>query len=168
MSPPRILAIRGGAIGDFVLTLPALKLLREGFPECKLELLGYPHILALAHGRFYADTIRSIEGAAMAGFFARHGILDPDLSAYFASFQQVISWLYDPDGIFRENLTRAGVRHLLSINPVVDDQNHAAVQLAAPLQKLALFLDDPAAWLYPSVEDFAVAEELLASIPGGV
>ncbi len=160
---PRILAIRGGAIGDFVLTLPALKLLREGFPDCELELLGYPHILALAHGRYYAHAIRSIEGAAMARFFARDGTLDPELSAYFASFRLVISWLYDPDEIFRNNLIRAGVRHFVSINPIVNDQDHAAKQLAAPLEKLALFLDESAACLYPSPEDLAEAESLLAS-----
>jgi len=44
----RILVIRGGAIGDFVLTLPAIKLLREAFPESRLEILGYKHIVALA------------------------------------------------------------------------------------------------------------------------
>jgi len=49
---PRILVIRGGAIGDFVLTLPAIRLLRENFPHAHLEILGYKHIVALAEGRF--------------------------------------------------------------------------------------------------------------------
>ncbi len=42
----RILVIRGGAIGDFVLTLPAIKLLRDNFPHARLEILGYKHIVA--------------------------------------------------------------------------------------------------------------------------
>ena len=33
---PRILVIRGGAIGDFVLTLPVLAALRERFPKAEL------------------------------------------------------------------------------------------------------------------------------------
>ena len=44
----RILVIRGGAIGDFVLTLPATKLLRDRFAGARLEILGYPQIIALA------------------------------------------------------------------------------------------------------------------------
>jgi len=68
---PRLLVIRGGAIGDFILTLPAIKLLREAFPAAQLEILGYQHIVALAERRWYADATRSIEYSAMAGFFVR-------------------------------------------------------------------------------------------------
>ena len=57
----RILVIRGGAIGDFVLTLPAIKLLRDRFPDAHIEILGRKHIIALAEKRFYADATRSIE-----------------------------------------------------------------------------------------------------------
>jgi heptosyltransferase-3 len=45
---PRILVIRGGAIGDFILTLPVLAALRERFPGVEIEVLGYPHIASLA------------------------------------------------------------------------------------------------------------------------
>src|SRR5436309_4990067 len=44
----KILIIRGGAIGDFILTLPALAALRRQFPDAHLEVLGYPHIAQLA------------------------------------------------------------------------------------------------------------------------
>jgi len=37
----RLLVIRGGAIGDFILTLPALKALRDAYPNTHLEILGY-------------------------------------------------------------------------------------------------------------------------------
>ena len=67
----RILVIRGGAIGDFILTLPAIKLLRDRFPRAHIEILGYKHIIALAENRFYADAIRSIESGSLAAFFAK-------------------------------------------------------------------------------------------------
>src|SRR5213075_2536106 len=44
----RILVIRGGAIGDFILTLPALKALRDAYPRSHIEILGYKHIAVLA------------------------------------------------------------------------------------------------------------------------
>jgi heptosyltransferase-2 len=92
----RILVIRGGAIGDFVLTLPAVQLLRDAFPNARLEILGYRHIAALAEKRFYAEATRSIEYSALAGFFAKGGQLDAELARYFESFDLVVSYLFDP------------------------------------------------------------------------
>ena len=46
--PGRILVIRGGALGDFILTLPAIRLLRDNFRDCALHILGYRHIAILA------------------------------------------------------------------------------------------------------------------------
>lgn len=158
---PRILVIRGGAIGDFILTLPAIRLLRENFPNTHLEILGYEHIVALAHRRFYADAIRSIEYGPMAGFFVPDSVLAPDLAEYFASFQQVVSYLFDPDGFFAANLRRAGVKNLLPAYVKIDDSQHAARQLAQPLERLALFLEDHAAAVHPAEEDRAFARAFL-------
>ena len=137
---PKILVIRGGAIGDFLLTLPALGLLREAFPHARLEVLGYEHIVSLAVSGGYADAARSIEYAPMARFFNPKAELDPELSAYFAGFQQIISYLYDPDGFFSGNLRRAGVKHLIEVSHKVDPEgDHASRQLARPLERLALY-----------------------------
>ena len=65
-----MLVIRGGAIGDFVLTLPALRLIRESLPTAHVEVLGYRPMIDLALMAGYADAVRSIEYSAMAGFFA--------------------------------------------------------------------------------------------------
>src|SRR5687768_61714 len=164
----RILVIRGGAIGDFILTLPSIKLVREAFPDAHLEIIGYRHIVALAEGRFYANATRSIEYGPLAGFFARRGTLSAEMTEYFASFQQVISYLFDPDRIFETNLRRAGVKNYLPAFTRVDDSQHAAQQLALPLQRLALFLEDPAATIYLSPEDHAAAENLLRNATGPV
>lgn len=158
---PRILVIRGGAIGDFILTLPALRLLRENFPATELEILGYQHIISVAHGRFYARNTRSIEYGRLSRFFIPSAELDPGLCEYFEGFQQVISYLYDPDGLFESGLRRAGVKNLLQGPGKLDTSAHAAVQLARPLEKLALFLENPAAEVFPSAEDLAFAEEFL-------
>ena len=62
----RILVIRGGAIGDFILTLPALKAFRDARPQAHMEILGYKHIAVIAENRFYAQAVRSIEYGALA------------------------------------------------------------------------------------------------------
>lgn len=160
----RILVIRGGAIGDFVLTLPAIKLLRDNFPQVHLEILGYRHIVSLAENRFYADAVRSIEYGALAGFFARGGTLTPELIAYFRGFDLVVSYLFDPDQIFEQNLRRCGLENFLACSPKFGPHEHAAKQLARPLQELALLLDDPAARLFPSAEDRKFADAFLPGV----
>ena len=167
-SQSKILVIRGGAIGDFLLTLPAIRLLREAFPQVRLDILGYEHIVTLAVGGGLADATRSIEYSAMAGFFNPKADLDAGLSEYFAGFQQVISYLYDPDGFFAGNLRRAGVRQLLEASPKIDlAGDHATRQLARPLERLALFLDDPCVTLGVPPEEGQFAREFLAArFPG--
>lgn len=160
----RILVVRGGALGDFILTLPAIRLLRDNFPDAHLEILGYRHILSVTEGRYYADATRSIEYAALAGFFVPNADLAPDLVEYFGAFHQVISYLYDPDGFFEANIKRCGVRYFLSASPKITGSEHAAQQLAKPLQSLALYLESAAAEVFPNEKDKLFATKFLAPL----
>lgn len=157
----RILVIRGGAIGDFVLTLPAIKLLREGFPQAHVEILGHPHIVALADRRFYADAIHSIESGSLAAFFAKNTVLPEELTDYFGSFDLIVSYLFDPEAVFRNNLQRCGIKMFIAGPPKPGDGDHAALQLARPLEQIGLHLRDPAAVIYPAAEDREFARNFL-------
>src|SRR3954469_7383678 len=161
----RILVIRGGAIGDFVLTLPAIKLLRDNFPRAHLEILGYPHIAALAENRFYAEAVRSIEAGQLARFFARGSELPAELVDYFSSFELIVSYLFDPDEIFEENVRRCGAEDFLACSPKLSGRKHAARELARPLERLGLFLTHAAAQLYPSAADRELARDFLSARP---
>jgi heptosyltransferase III len=160
----RILVIRGGAIGDFILTLPTLKALREGYPDAHIEILGYKHIAVLAENRIYAQAIRSIEYGALSSFFAKNSELPDELANHFASFDLIISYLYDPDGVFENNLRRCGVENLIHGPAKVDERDHAARQLARPLKELGLRASDFAPKIYPSAEDRRFAEDFLHGV----
>jgi heptosyltransferase-2 len=162
----RILVIRGGAIGDFILTLPALKAIRDARPQAHIEILGYKHIAVLAENRFYAQAVCSIEYGRLARFFARNSELPAELADYFASFDLVISYLYDPDRIFEDNLRRCGVQNLIC-GParIVKNGGHAARQLARPIEELGINVVDLAERIFPSVEDREFAREFLTSVP---
>ena len=97
---PRILVIRGGAIGDFILTLPVLAALRERFPGVEIEVLGYPRIASLALSGGLAKAVHAIESPGLAMFFARGGSFDLKWREFFGQFAIVISYLFDPDKIF--------------------------------------------------------------------
>ena len=141
----KILVIRGGAIGDFILTLPAIAALRQQFPQSHLQVLGYAHIAQLAAAGGLVDAVRSIESRALAGFFARRGTLDKELQAYFAQFAVIISYLYDPDEIFRENIARCAKGQFIQ-GPHRPDEHatvHATRAFLKPLERLAIFDADP-------------------------
>src|SRR5436853_4685086 len=160
----RILVIRGGAIGDFILTLPALKALREAYPDARIEILGYKHIAVVAENRFYAQAVRSIEYGPLASFFAKDSELPAELVSYFASFDLIISYLFDPDGIFEKNLRRSGARKILKGPAKIDNSKHAARQLTRPVEELSPGVEDFSAKLYPSSEDRHFAEKLLSNL----
>jgi heptosyltransferase-3 len=162
----RILIIRGGAIGDFLLTLPALKALRDARSQSHMEILGYKHIAVLAEDRFYAQAVRSIEYGPLARFFARDSELPAELADYFASFDLIVSYLYDPDLIFETNLRRCGVQNLVC-GParIVENAGHAARQLARPVEQLGIKVVDLTERIFPSIEDREFAREFLASVP---
>ncbi len=142
---PRILVIRGGAIGDFILTLPAIAALRKQFPQAHLEVLGYPHIAQLAVAGGLADRVQPIEARGLAGFFARDGTLEPSLMDYFSEFDLVVSYLYDPDGIFKSNLRRCLFGQFIAgpHRPNEAEPIHATQVYLKPLERLAIFDADP-------------------------
>jgi ADP-heptose:LPS heptosyltransferase len=141
----KILVIRGGAIGDFILTLPAIAALRRQFPYAHLEVLGYPHIVQLARAGGLVDRVQSIEAGALAGFFARGGTLSEDLADYFSEFDLIISYLFDPDEIFKTNVARCSLAQFIvgPHRPNEQEKTHAAKVYLEPLQRLAIFDADP-------------------------
>jgi heptosyltransferase-2 len=141
MAKARILVIRGGAIGDFILTLPALTALRRQFPGTQIEVLGYPKTVALALQAGLADRVQHIEARPLAGFFARHGELSSDWRNYFSDFNIIISYLYDPDEIFRLNVARCSSAQFIQgpHRPVEAEKIHATKVFLKPLERLAIY-----------------------------
>ena len=162
----RILVIRGGAIGDFILTLPALKALRDARPGAYIEILGYKHIAVVAENRFYAQTVRSVEYGPLARFFADKSELPAELADYFARFDLIISYLYDPERVFEKNLRNCGVKNLIrGPAKILENAGHAARQLARPIEELGIAVLDLSERILPSIGDRAFARDFIGTLP---
>ncbi len=161
----KILVIRGGAIGDFILTLPVLAALRESFPGAHIEVLGYPKVAQLASFGGFADEVRPIESQAMAGFFAAGGTLAQTLQDYFSSFQIIISYLYDTDQVFQTNVRRCSSAQFIQgpYRPDENDSIHATEVFLKPLERLAVFGANPIPSL--SISDISL-QNCIALHPG--
>jgi len=163
------LVIRGGAIGDFILTLPVLAALRAQFPGVPLEVLGYAHIAQLALAGELADNVRSIESRSMASFFARDGSLSEEMCDYFDQFALIVSFLYDPDEIFRENVARCTRAQFIQGAHRPDDSAgiHATDVFLKALERLAIFDADPTPRLFLNSENVAALQsDFVALHPG--
>lgn len=141
----KILVIRGGALGDFILTLPVLAALRLGFAGRRLEILGYPTMASLAVEAGLADKVSAIESARFTGLFASDGLVAPEVAAWFSEFELIISYLYDPQGIFRSQVGRCSSAQFI-VGPHRPDEMlgvHASELLLRPLQAIGVHNPDP-------------------------
>ena len=159
---PKVLVIRGGAIGDFIVTLPSMRLLKESIPGARLEVLGYSGICELAVAAGVADATWSLDHRSMATLFAPGAPVDAAVEERLKAYSLAVSFLYDPDGHFRGNLERLGVKTLIECpHRVVDGAGPAPSQLARPLERLAMFLEDPAPIIHSRSQDRALRSVIL-------
>lgn len=163
----QILVIRGGALGDFLVTLPTLRLLRERWPEARIELLGHPAIAEPAIGRHYLDAARSVNHGPLSAFFTPRAVLDPAWMDWFGGFDLVLSYFYDPDQLFEQNLRRCEPGRVLTHHPRVPEKfpAPAARHFAEILRPVNLELGaDLASDLFLSPADLDGARAFLAGL----
>ncbi len=145
-----MLVIHQGALGDFILALPVLKALRIAFPTAKPILMGYPRILQLVEGRFYADQVFSIDQKGMATFFVKEGTLDRTLSQFFNAFECMVIFGKDAEGPLMKNLRKISQGRILHINslPRWDGGIHLSDYLLRQLTPYGIPLSEPHPRLY--------------------
>lgn len=132
----RILVLRGGALGDFIVTLPALAALRERWPSARIELAGNATAAQLAVTRGLLDAAHSQHEARWARLFGADA-LPGDFAAWLAAFDLVLSYWPDPDGELSRRFPARPGQVFLSA-PAQPARTPAAAHFSAPLQSLGL------------------------------
>ena len=135
---PRILVLRGGAIGDFVVTLPVFQALKKKWPGADIEIWGYPHIAELAVEGGLAARVVSLDRAAMAKFYLPVPSWSEEQEAEVRGFDLILNYLHDPEGQIKSNLLLAGARKVLSGSPIIK-RGAASRFLMEPLMDLGLY-----------------------------
>lgn len=132
----RILVLRGGALGDFLVTLPALAWLRQHWPQARIELVGNATAAALGVHAGLIDAAASQHGREWAGLYSDAG-LPAELTARLAVYDLVINYWPDPDGILSRHFPIHPAQTFLSAAalPVLSP---AAAHFCEPLRSLGL------------------------------
>jgi ADP-heptose:LPS heptosyltransferase len=85
-----ILVLHPGALGDIILSLPAILLLRERFPAAKISFAGdTDKIWVAAHG--YADRLISLSSLPLHRLHSRGPLSEAD-AQFWNSFDRILSW----------------------------------------------------------------------------
>ena len=152
----QITVIRGGAIGDFTLTLPAIDALRAAFPHFPLYLIGQPPTLRLAH----PDRILDHDSRLLIPLHTPGSDLPPETAALFADVHLLLAYAADPDGTLTTHL-----RSLVSGPVLIHDPRppegtgeHITDHLLRPLRRHGIPIPDPSPHIHLRPEDSVYAE----------
>ena len=167
----RILIIHQGALGDFILSLPAIRSFRQTYPDSSIEIWGYPGILKLVEGRFYADTIASINQEGMPQLYSEHGTVPERLIEQFKRFDLIVLFGGEQHNTFVGNLHLHGVRAIYRIStfPKAGGNTHVIDHQLSQLSRLGLHTACSVPMLFPSGEDSRRAAEFFKDnkiVPG--
>jgi ADP-heptose:LPS heptosyltransferase len=137
----QIVVLRGGALGDIVLTLPVLRALRGFYPGCLITLVApYPQATLARH---HADRFLDLNSARLVGLFKPGTSIQNDVPELLRA-DLVLSYLSDPDKMIERKLVLADTTRFLQGPFRLDLERRPAVeQLAQPLAILGIASIDP-------------------------
>lgn len=129
---------RGGALGDFVLTLPAFAALRQVFPGTRLHLIGDPRFFPLAR----PDAALDHDSAGLIPLYSGTP-LATGLRPFFADCAFLLAYAVDPDGQLEHRLHRLVAGEVLVWDPRPAGDLHVTAHLLTPLRRRGLPIPDP-------------------------
>lgn len=157
VNPKQISIIRSGAIGDFVLTLPAVNALRAAHPRSCLRLIGNPSILRLAP----VSDLVDINSAEVAGLYNPVGPVPDRTRALFSDVHLLIAYAVDPDRRLQSRLAEIVRGRAIVYDPRPKDGVHIVEHLLTPLRRMGIPTSDPMPRIRPAVDELAHAGEIL-------
>ncbi|ACD83021.1 glycosyltransferase family 9 protein [Candidatus Methylacidiphilum infernorum] len=159
----RIVVIRGGGLGDFIHTLPALSILRNHCQSAKIDFLGTPRYGILGEKRYYFDKVYDIGSSLFTPLFSEERIFRPKLENIFSPVDLVLCYSPDNHGVLRNNLKFYGVRKILYCPPF-PGRGNVLEWLALPVVELGMIDSTehiPPPFIYLTPQDEKNASALL-------
>ena len=156
-TPNHITLIRSGAIGDFVLTLPAVSALCRAYPHARLRLIGNPTILRLAPVRNLLD----INSAHLAGLYNPEGPVPQRTRVLFSNVDLLLAYAVDPDRSLQSRTAKIVHGRAIVYDPRPTGTIHITEHLLAPLRRLCIHTADPIPRILLHPDELSLADNIL-------
>ena len=143
----RILVCHQGALGDLIVTLPAIKALRDALKPARLEMMGHPWTLALVSGHPYADAVMDINRADMAPLFQDHASLPAAIKGYLGQFD--VAFCFARSETLAHNLCRAGISQTFTLPSFPDKRMHMIDHHLLSLKALGIAASPTPLMIFP-------------------
>jgi len=132
----KILVVRGGALGDFILTLPVLRVLRKKFPQDQIDIIGHFPYLFLA--KDYLNNLYSLDNPQWSYLYSADCSLN-FLSKLLGQPDIIVSYLADISHQFNLNLKKISQKKFLHVPPLPSNlTRHISEHLSTSLRALGL------------------------------
>lgn len=164
MNQARFLILRGGAIGDLILTLPVLQALRARWPDAHIELVGYPRTNALVESVGLADKTHSLDGAGIVNLYIPDVDLPLKMARWLSEFSLAIHFLDQAD--VTTNLGEY-LPQVIARSPMPPPGVHACDHYLGALEELAIFESGLAPRILALAESFDPAPVAIHPGSGG-
>jgi heptosyltransferase-3 len=164
----RAVILQPGALGDCILMLPLVKIMKEALGLGGADIIGHTEYIGIFPERSCVDGVRSMDSAELHRLFvepSKFDLADRDpLINVFADYAWIVTFLGEPDSHFEQNLIfTANCSHsaeiiTLSMKPPEGDTQHIAEFY---IQQFARYSG------LTSEQAKAPAEEILVSVTEG-
>jgi ADP-heptose:LPS heptosyltransferase len=131
--------IRPGALGDALLTIPALALLRLGQPDAHVTFVARRDVLTLLAASGLVDATASYDSPAWAALFADELAAASEARQIVAG-SSVVAWIAGAEGAVARSLMRLDARRVVVRpgRPSLRAREHMALYLAHALHPLGV------------------------------
>ncbi len=120
-----ILILHPGGLGDILLSLPAIGLLRRQFPSAGITIAAnIDHLAPAAHG--YAERVLSLAVLPLHRLFAPEALTDEE-ALFWNHFDRIVSWTGSGNPEFVRNLKQIHPdAHIASWRPEPEESRHVS------------------------------------------
>ncbi len=140
----RVVLFRPGALGDALLTVPALALVRAARPAAHVTVVARGEVVPLLAATGLADAVFPYDLPAWSALFAADPAVADPLARRVLASAEVLAWLPDPQDDVASHLRALGAERVVVApaqplpDPLPGEPTHMALQLARALQPLGI------------------------------
>jgi ADP-heptose:LPS heptosyltransferase len=155
-----ILIVHQGAIGDFILSLPALEAIHRFYSQARFVFLGHPSILETIHSRPYFHGVLNCSDKRWAPFYNSQGKLETRAFDSLPPVDSIFAFCRPSSRNLAENLARIYDKPSYRIDPFPEPDMglHVSEHQCRQLEELGIpALPCPLPVIAPSEEDLLEA-----------